>query len=586
MSLTKVSYSMIQGAQVNVLDFGADPTGVADSTAALTAAEAQAFADSATLYLPPGTYKQNGALEYRCSMVGYGATIQNTTNTPYSSNWGDSTVKFNTQSFLYVKGLTVNGNAKAPGIGLLTCSNITFEDCVVENCMGLCFNNYSGSFNSYINCVADGVVYKTTGGSNEPADGFYSGESNNTSYLNCIARNFERIGFVSDGTLSSKCFMQRYVSCVAYNASNVDRSTTEYNAGFWMENTNGVLMDDITVYSIAGRPGQTNNRVRGIVLLAVGDTTARPATLTNFSVGDTSGTLPVGISVYGSASLANVVVQNGVVLHANVGVATLGGLNSLTVENVQFDSMRYDSSSHGGVVVDLQNNINYITMRNCSETQAVYTSTDAATFNVFYGGTGGGRIVTLENCQGISSRTVSGIQQFFVSNSTVLARSTNFGCFDAEELLLTNSDLRQAGSRRLFLSGNTSNTATAQVSNCSFHDFTNGFEITSGRDLLIDGCKFYDSRIDWAMNNDNVLLKVTNSLWKNTTSGLAAIRANFYAKSNDNLIAQNNSFYVNTVANAIALWNTSPDFVMLQGNNYQSTNLSNLTVTTSANNYP
>ena len=35
MSLTKVTYSMISGANVNVLDFGADPTGVADSTTAI-----------------------------------------------------------------------------------------------------------------------------------------------------------------------------------------------------------------------------------------------------------------------------------------------------------------------------------------------------------------------------------------------------------------------------------------------------------------------------------------------------------------------------------------------------------------------
>jgi hypothetical protein len=38
MSLTKVTYSMISGANVNVLDFGADPTGVADSTSAIQAA--------------------------------------------------------------------------------------------------------------------------------------------------------------------------------------------------------------------------------------------------------------------------------------------------------------------------------------------------------------------------------------------------------------------------------------------------------------------------------------------------------------------------------------------------------------------
>lgn len=52
MSLTKVSYSMIQGAAVNVLDNGADPTGVADSTAAIQAA----IDTGRTVWLPSGTY--------------------------------------------------------------------------------------------------------------------------------------------------------------------------------------------------------------------------------------------------------------------------------------------------------------------------------------------------------------------------------------------------------------------------------------------------------------------------------------------------------------------------------------------------
>lgn len=53
MSLTKVTYSMIDGAVANVLDYGADPTGVADSTTAIT--NALAAADVA--YLPAGSYK-------------------------------------------------------------------------------------------------------------------------------------------------------------------------------------------------------------------------------------------------------------------------------------------------------------------------------------------------------------------------------------------------------------------------------------------------------------------------------------------------------------------------------------------------
>jgi len=58
MSLTKVSYSMIQGESANVLDFGADPTGVADSTAAFNAAAAA----SKRVYIPSGTYSVSNVL--------------------------------------------------------------------------------------------------------------------------------------------------------------------------------------------------------------------------------------------------------------------------------------------------------------------------------------------------------------------------------------------------------------------------------------------------------------------------------------------------------------------------------------------
>lgn len=55
MSLTKVTYSMIKGSPVNVLDFGADSTGVADSTAAI----ASAIAQGGQVYFPKGTYLCN-----------------------------------------------------------------------------------------------------------------------------------------------------------------------------------------------------------------------------------------------------------------------------------------------------------------------------------------------------------------------------------------------------------------------------------------------------------------------------------------------------------------------------------------------
>jgi hypothetical protein len=63
MSLTKATYSMIEGAPVNVLDFGAVGDGVADDTAAIQAAiDAVIASGGNTLYIPAGTYKTTDTL--------------------------------------------------------------------------------------------------------------------------------------------------------------------------------------------------------------------------------------------------------------------------------------------------------------------------------------------------------------------------------------------------------------------------------------------------------------------------------------------------------------------------------------------
>ena len=56
MALTKVSYSMIKGAVVNVLDFGAVGDGVTNDTAAIQAAVDSLTYGGGTVFLPDGTY--------------------------------------------------------------------------------------------------------------------------------------------------------------------------------------------------------------------------------------------------------------------------------------------------------------------------------------------------------------------------------------------------------------------------------------------------------------------------------------------------------------------------------------------------
>lgn len=68
MALTKVSYSMINGALANVLDYGADPTGVADSSAAFQAAVNANFGKQ--IRIPAGTYRINSTIQMDVTGLG------------------------------------------------------------------------------------------------------------------------------------------------------------------------------------------------------------------------------------------------------------------------------------------------------------------------------------------------------------------------------------------------------------------------------------------------------------------------------------------------------------------------------------
>ena len=75
MSLTKVSYSMITGAYVNVLDYGADPTNTTDSASAIQAA----LDTEKTVFIPDGVYNIKTTLKIysnQALILSPGATIE------------------------------------------------------------------------------------------------------------------------------------------------------------------------------------------------------------------------------------------------------------------------------------------------------------------------------------------------------------------------------------------------------------------------------------------------------------------------------------------------------------------------------
>jgi hypothetical protein len=141
MSLTKVTYSMIQGAPVNVLDYGAKGDGATDDTAAIQAA-LNAITTGGEVVFPPGTYLVSGS----------GSLLQPKSNTALIGTRTASVIRINSASAaasifgigtnvsgLVFEGLTLDGNSgvvtaydtfglQFPDVGAITVRNCTFQN--------------------------------------------------------------------------------------------------------------------------------------------------------------------------------------------------------------------------------------------------------------------------------------------------------------------------------------------------------------------------------------------------------------------------------------------------------------------------
>lgn len=112
MSLTKVTYAMIEGAPINIQDYGAVGDGSTDDTAAILLA-LNALTDNSSLVFPVGNYLIDSALSKTLTslnnvkIIGLGATI--TYGVDQTSQ--AFMVKFSSCENIEITGLTINGDA-------------------------------------------------------------------------------------------------------------------------------------------------------------------------------------------------------------------------------------------------------------------------------------------------------------------------------------------------------------------------------------------------------------------------------------------------------------------------------------------
>lgn len=120
MSLTKVSYSMITGAPYNILDYGADQTGSADSTTAIQSAINAANAvGGGVVFIPAGTYAVTTIdLKLNVSIYGVGyASKLISTGTGNIIRYVDGTGLAPLEN-VFIRDFYINGTNNSGGSGI------------------------------------------------------------------------------------------------------------------------------------------------------------------------------------------------------------------------------------------------------------------------------------------------------------------------------------------------------------------------------------------------------------------------------------------------------------------------------------
>lgn len=140
MSLTKVSYSMINGAAVNVLDFGAIGDGVANDAAAIQAAIDYASANNMSLYFPEGVYAHTSTLVWKNGVRYFGPNV-NASNTlgavlvytgSNDANVINNPINDSTFASIRIEGITFLCNSLASGKALFYDTGSTYL--YIEHC--------------------------------------------------------------------------------------------------------------------------------------------------------------------------------------------------------------------------------------------------------------------------------------------------------------------------------------------------------------------------------------------------------------------------------------------------------------------
>lgn len=188
MALTKATYSMIDGAPLNVLDYGAVGDGVADDSVAIQAAINATTASGGSVYFPNGTYIVNTGITLKTRVTLFGNDRNKTVIKAGTA--GITVLGLSGESYnMRIRSLDIDGNnLAAKGIAILGPSIGSNAHHVIEDvqCSGCTTNNIHLKHIIYARLVN---VYSSQGSTVAPTTSVLLEDMLNSMYEQCVFYN-------------------------------------------------------------------------------------------------------------------------------------------------------------------------------------------------------------------------------------------------------------------------------------------------------------------------------------------------------------------------------------------------------------
>lgn len=268
-------------------------------------------------------------------------------------------------------------------------------------------------------------------------DGLYFGGCVRPRALYNKVYDFTRIGIVTEADIASTGNTINPVIRGNHVSYAHDATSTENNAGIWLENTDGGDISYNILENLTNTPNPASGEGFGIVIAGGSSNGHRFSCMGNAISGATTG-VRINIEPTDSAIVKNTTINRGTIANFRRGVHFITG-HVLVVDGVGTTGNTFSDGLHGVIVIDLTsaNATHHVHILNMTSGDGVptdFSNVDAADVNIVALSSALTNLYIV-NGAGIKVSMRAAPRRVFVDNSVILVQGQNYPSLWATEIL-------------------------------------------------------------------------------------------------------------------------------------------------------